>query len=341
MPIWRDTRWRGRGAVVRQFATAQEGLPAFELAPYPSRCTLCAMKIRYGRNLPAIAPSHSRPAEAPAAKLRPHHPGALERRAYGRKAHRRPRGSSRRCARTLGLETVRSGIGLAAMICRTGAGTADTLTRAAQGRSAPTIARAGATSDAVDERFGLKLPWIPMARMRASCATSLTAAPIHHPRTSHPVETSPPAIRTEIETWRAIPCKLCRHVLKCGAQFIGCADRPLERATPGIARLNSTKQRFPRGTTGRCGGRMMRSADAGVRRNGHSQAACRLWRPLFSEAARWVRRFRNAIAADGIARRLLEIRGTRVFAAHGGVISLERSSTIAIAFNDGNAASWL
>jgi ATP-dependent helicase/nuclease subunit B len=67
------------------------------------------------------------------------------------------------------------------------------------------------------------------------------------------------------------------------------------------------------------------------------KAALSIWRPRFQNAARWFVDFERD-RADGIARSLLEIRGTRVFSAPAGDFTLSGIADRIDLLNDGNAA---
>jgi ATP-dependent helicase/nuclease subunit B len=165
-------------------------------------------------------------------------------------------------------------------------------------------------------------------------------SPIQPPAPKPPVETRPRKLSvTEIETWLRDPYAVyARHVLKLRPlEPLDAPIGPLERGTALHRALELYKRRFPRMPPDDAATQLMAIADDVFAELAIPKAALAVWRPRFANAARWFIDFERE-RAGGVARSVLEIRGTKTFAAPGGDFTLTGVADRIDILNNGSAA---
>jgi ATP-dependent helicase/nuclease subunit B len=341
-PIWRNTDGEAAALFFAQFRDSAAGLPAFEPRAYPSLLHALAMKIpvrpKFSRHraIAILGPLEARLQSFDLTIL-----GGLNEGTWPQSAPADP-WFSRPMRETLGLEQPERGIGLAAHdFAGLAAGGDVLLTRAAKAEGAPTIAsRWLQRLTQLTSGLGLEIAGGSYGEDARHLCDVAPAAPIQPPTPQPPVETRPRRLSvTEIETWLRDPYAIyARHVLKLRPlDSLDAPIGPLERGNALHRALELYKQRFSGAPPDDAVAQLMRIADAVFEELAIPQAALSVWRPRFQNAARWFAGFERD-RADGIARSMLEIRGTRVFAAPGGDFTLSGVADRIDLLNDGNAA---
>jgi ATP-dependent helicase/nuclease subunit B len=249
---------------------------------------------------------------------------------------------SRPMRETLGLEQPERVMGLAAHdFAGLAAGGEILLTRAAKSEGAPTIAsRWLQRLTQLTGGLGLEISGGAYTERARQLCEVRPAAPIPPPAPRPPVETRPRRLSvTEIETWLRDPYAIyARHVLKLRPlDPLDAPIGPMERGTALHRALELYKQRFPGAPPDDAVAQLMAMADRVFAELAIPRSALSVWRPRFQNAARWFADLERE-RADGIARSVLEIRGTRVFAAPGGDFTLSGIADRIDLLNDGNAA---
>jgi ATP-dependent helicase/nuclease subunit B len=341
-PIWRDTDGEAASLFFQALRDGAAGLPSFEPSAYPGLFRALAMKVpvrpRFNRHraIAILGPLEARLQSFDRTIL-----GGLNESVWPQTAPADP-WFSRPMRETLGLEQPERVIGLAAHdFVGLAAGGEILLTRAAKAEGAPTIAsRWLQRLMQLTGGLGLEISNGPYAeRARLLCEVR-SVTPIQSPAPRPPVETRPRKLSvTEIETWLRDPYAIyARHVLKLRPlDPLDAPIGPMERGTALHRALELYKRRFPGVPPDDAVAQLMAIADSVFEELAIPRSALSVWRPRFQNAARWFVELERE-RADGIARSILEVRGTRVFAAPGGDFTLSGVADRIDLLNDGNAA---
>ena len=341
-PIWRDTDGEAASLFFEQFRDSAAGLPAFEPRAYPSLLRALAMKVpvrpKFSRHraIAILGPLEARLQNFDLTIL-----GGLNEGTWPQSTPADP-WFSRPMRETLGLEQPERGIGLAAHdFAGLAAGGDVLLTRAAKADGAPTIAsRWLQRLMQLTNGLGLEISAGSYGEDARRLCEVAPAPPIQPPAPRPPVETRPRRLSvTEIETWLRDPYAIyARHILKLRPlDPLDAPIGPLERGSALHRALELYKRRFPGAPPDDAAAQLMAIADGVFEELAIPQAALSVWRPRFHNAARWFADFERD-RADGISHSVLEIRGTRVFAAPGGDFTLSGVADRIDLLNDGNAA---
>jgi ATP-dependent helicase/nuclease subunit B len=341
-PIWRDADGEAASLFFQAFYDAAAGLPPFEPGAYPPLLRALAMKTpvrpRFNRHraIAILGPLEARLQSFDLTIL-----GGLNEGTWPQTAPADP-WFSRPMRETLGLEQPERVMGLAAHdFAGLAAGGEILLTRAAKSEGAPTIAsRWLQRLTQLTGGLGLEISGGAYTERARQLCEVRPAAPIPPPAPRPPVETRPRRLSvTEIETWLRDPYAIyARHVLKLRPlDPLDAPIGPMERGTALHRALELYKQRFPGAPPDDAVAQLMALADRVFAELAIPRSALSVWRPRFQNAARWFADLERE-RADGIARSVLEIRGTRVFAAPGGDFTLSGIADRIDLLNDGNAA---
>jgi ATP-dependent helicase/nuclease subunit B len=341
-PIWRDADGEAASLFFQAFYDAAAGLPPFEPGAYPPLLRALAMKTpvrpRFNRHraIAILGPLEARLQSFDLTIL-----GGLNEGTWPQTAPADP-WFSRPMRETLGLEQPERVMGLAAHdFAGLAAGGEILLTRAAKSEGAPTIAsRWLQRLTQLTGGLGLEISGGAYTERARQLCEIRPAAPIPPPAPRPPVETRPRRLSvTEIETWLRDPYAIyARHVLKLRPlDPLDAPIGPMERGTALHRALELYKQRFPGAPPDDAVAQLMAMADRVFAELAIPRSALSVWRPRFQNAARWFADLERE-RADGIARSVLEIRGTRVFAAPGGDFTLSGIADRIDLLNDGNAA---
>jgi ATP-dependent helicase/nuclease subunit B len=243
---------------------------------------------------------------------------------------------------TLGLEQPERAIGLAAHdFAGLAAGGEVLLTRAAKAEGAPTIAsRWLQRLMQLTGGLGLEISGGDYLERARQLGEVKPAAPLPPPAPKPPVETRPRKLSvTEIETWLRDPYAIyARHVLKLRPlDPLDAPIGPLERGTALHRVLELYKRKVPGAPPEDAVAQLMALADQVFEELAIPKSALSVWRPRFQNGARWFVELERE-RADGIARSVLEVRGTRIFPAPGGDFTLSGVADRIDLLNDGNAS---
>jgi ATP-dependent helicase/nuclease subunit B len=341
-PVWRDADGEAASLFFQAFRDGATGLPPFEPRAYPSLLHALAMKTsvrpRFNRHraIAILGPLEARLQNFDLTIL-----GGLNESTWPQTAPADP-WFSRPMRETLGLEQPERVIGLAAHdFAGLAAGGEVLLTRAAKVEGAPAIAsRWLQRLTQLTGGLGLEISSGPYAERARQLCEVRPVAPIQRPAPRPPVETRPRKLSvTEIETWLRDPYAIyARHVLKLRPlDPLDAPVGPMERGTALHRALELYKERFPGTPPDDAVAQLMAMADGVFAELAIPRSALSIWRPRFQNAARWFSDLERE-RADGIARSVLEVRGTRVFAAPGGDFTLSGIADRIDLLNDGNAA---
>ncbi|MES2256200.1 MAG: double-strand break repair protein AddB [Pseudomonadota bacterium] len=341
-PVWRDADGEAASLFFQAFRDGATGLPPLEPRAYPSLLHALTMKTpvrpRFNRHraIAILGPLEARLQNFDLTIL-----GGLNESTWPQTAPADP-WFSRPMRETLGLEQPERVIGLAAHdFAGLAAGGDVLLTRAAKVEGAPAIAsRWLQRLTQLTGGLGLEISSGLYAERARQLCDVRPAAPIQRPAPRPPVETRPRKLSvTEIETWLRDPYAIyARHVLKLRPlDPLDAPVGPMERGTALHRALELYKARFPGTPPDDAVAQLMAMADGVFAELAIPRSALSVWRPRFQNAARWFADLERE-RADGIARSVLEIRGTRVFAAPGGDFTLSGVADRIDLLNDGNAA---
>jgi len=341
-PIWRDADGEAAALFFQALRDGAAGLPPFETSAYPGLLRALMMKTpvrpRFTRHraIAILGPLEARLQSFDLTIL-----GGLNESTWPQTAPADP-WFSRPMREALGLEQPERTIGLAAHdFVELSAAKDVLLTRAAKADGAPTIAsRWLQRITQLTDGLGLEISAGPYLDVARRLCEAPPAPPIQPPAPRPPLETRPRRLSvTEIETWLRDPYAIyARHVLKLRPlNPLDAPIGPLERGTALHRALELYKQRFPGAPPDDAVAQLMMLADKVFEDLAIPKSALSVWRPRFQNAARWFADLERE-RADGIARSVLEIRGTRIFAAPGGDFTLSGVADRIDLLNDGNAA---
>ncbi len=341
-PVWRDADGEAAALFFQAFREDAAGLPSLEPGAYPALLRALAMKTpvrpRFNRHraIAILGPLEARLQNFDLTIL-----GGLNEGSWPAATPADP-WFSRPMRAALGLEQPERGIGLAAHDFAGLAASGDVLlTRAAKADGAPTIAsRWLQRLTQLTGGLGQEISGGPYAERARQLCDVRPVPPILPPAPRPPVETRPRRLSvTEIETWLRDPYAIyARHVLKLRPlDPLDAPIGPMERGTALHRALELYKRRFPGAPPDDAVAQLMAIADGVFEELAIPRSALSVWRPRFQNAARWFAELERE-RADGISRSVLEIRGTRMFAAPGGDFILSGVADRIDLLNDGNAA---
>lgn len=341
-PVWRDDDGEAASLFFQNFRESAAGLPPFDPRAYPALLQALTMKTpvrpRFNRHraIAILGPLEARLQSFDLTIL-----GGLNEGTWPQSVAADP-WFSRPMRETLGLEQPERTIGLAAHdFASLAAGAEVLLTRAAKAEGAPTIAsRWLQRMMQLTGGLGLEISGGEYLKRADQFGAVNSAAPLQPPAPRPPVETRPRRLSvTEIETWLRDPYAIyARHVLKLRPlDPLDAPIGPLERGTALHRVLELYKRDVPGAPPEDAVARLMALADTVFDELAIPKSALSVWRPRFQNAARWFVGLERE-RTDGIARSILEIRGTRVFPAPGGDFTLSGIADRIDLLNDGNAS---